>query len=125
MHGEEVTPGAAAPTKGHATLDVALAFAGYVHATGDLDYLDRVAWPVIAAVAEWVESRVDRSPRGYEIRDMSRGPPKQTPHARQQRLREHGRRQAAPGGDRVRGAARPRAAPEVAHESGAASCYRG
>ena len=27
MHGEEVTPGASAPTKGHATLDVALAFA--------------------------------------------------------------------------------------------------
>lgn len=70
LHGEEVTPGASAPTKGHATLDVALAFAGYVHATGDLNYLDRVAWPVIEAVAEWVESRVERSRRGYEIRDM-------------------------------------------------------
>jgi trehalose/maltose hydrolase-like predicted phosphorylase len=77
-HGEEVTPGASAPTKGHATLDVALAFAGYVHATGDLDYLDRVAWPVIEAVAEWVESRVQRSSRGFEIRETT-GPAEADP----------------------------------------------
>lgn len=78
LHGEEVTPGAAAPTKGHATLDVGLAFASFVHATGDRDYLDRVAWPVVHAVAEWVESRVVRSPRGYEIRDMT-GPAEADP----------------------------------------------
>jgi hypothetical protein len=78
LHGEEVTPGASAPTKGHATLDVALAFAAYVHATGDLDYLDRVAWPVLHAVAEWVESRVVRSRRGYEIREMT-GPAEADP----------------------------------------------
>jgi trehalose/maltose hydrolase-like predicted phosphorylase len=78
LHGEEVTPGASAPTKGHATLDVALAFASYVHATGDLDYLQREAWPVIQAVAEWVESRVTRSRRGYEIREMT-GPAEADP----------------------------------------------
>jgi hypothetical protein len=78
LHGEEMTPGASAPTKGHVTLDVGLAFAGYVHATGDLDYLERVAWPVLHAVAEWVESRVMRTRRGYEIRDMT-GPAEADP----------------------------------------------
>jgi hypothetical protein len=78
LHGEEVTPGASAPTKGHATLDVALAFADYVHATGDLDYLDRIAWPVIHAVGEWIESRVVRSRRGFEIREMT-GPAEADP----------------------------------------------
>jgi len=71
IHGEEVTPGGTAPTKGHATLDVGIAFANYVHATGDEDYLRRVAWPVIQAVAEWTESRVERTRRGYEIRGMT------------------------------------------------------
>lgn len=78
MHGEEVTPGSSAPTKGHATLDVALAFASFVHATGDLDYLRRTAWPVIHAVAEWTESRVERTRRGYEIREMT-GPAEANP----------------------------------------------
>jgi hypothetical protein len=78
MHGEEVTPGSSAPTKGHATLDVALAFASFVHATGDRDYLRRSAWPVIHAVAEWTESRVERTRRGYEIREIT-GPAEADP----------------------------------------------
>jgi trehalose/maltose hydrolase-like predicted phosphorylase len=78
LHGEEVTPGAGPPTKDHATLDVALAFGAYVHATGDLDYLRRTAWPVIHAVAEWVESRVERTRRGYEIREIT-GPAEAEP----------------------------------------------
>jgi hypothetical protein len=78
MHGEEVTPGSSAPTKGHATLDVALAFATFVHATGDRDYLRRTAWPVIHAVAEWIESRVERTRRGYEIREIT-GPAEADP----------------------------------------------
>jgi protein-glucosylgalactosylhydroxylysine glucosidase len=78
MHGEEVTPGSSAPTKGHATLDVALAFASFVHATGDLDYLRRTAWPVIHAVAEWAESRVERTRRGYELREIT-GPAEADP----------------------------------------------
>jgi hypothetical protein len=78
MHGEEVTPGATAPFKGHATIDVALAFVSYVHATGDEDYLRRFAWPVIQAVAEWLESRVVKTPRGYEILEMT-GPAETDP----------------------------------------------
>jgi protein-glucosylgalactosylhydroxylysine glucosidase len=78
IHGEEVTPGAGAPTKGHATLDVALAFAAFVHATGDRDYLRRTAWPVIHAVAEWTESRAERTRRGYEIREIT-GPAEADP----------------------------------------------
>ncbi len=78
MHGEEATPGASPPTKDHATLDVALAFASYVHATGDFDYLRRFAWPVIQAVAEWTESRVVASRRGYEIRAIT-GPAETDP----------------------------------------------
>ena len=78
IHGEEVTPGSSAPTKGHATLDVALAFASYVHATGDRDYLRRTAWPVLQAVAEWTESRVERTRRGFEIREMT-GPAEADP----------------------------------------------
>jgi trehalose/maltose hydrolase-like predicted phosphorylase len=69
QHGEEATPGARPYTEDHVTLDVALAFASYIHATGDLDYAERVAWPVLRAVAEFVESRVERGPRGFEIRD--------------------------------------------------------
>jgi len=78
IHGEEVTPGATAPTKGHATIDVGLAFANYVHATGDIDYLRRFAWPVIHAVAEWIESRVETTRRGFEIRGMT-GPSETDP----------------------------------------------
>ncbi len=67
-HGEEATPGARPYTEDHISTDVALAFANYVHATGDLDYARRIAWPVLRSVAEWVVSRVTRSARGYEIR---------------------------------------------------------
>lgn len=66
-HGEEATPGARAYTEDHVSTDVALAFAGYVHATGDRDYARRIAWPVLRSVAEWLESRVVRTRRGYEI----------------------------------------------------------
>lgn len=68
QHGEESTPGARPYTEDHVTLDVALAFASYVHATGDADYARRVAWPVLRSVADWIVSRVDLTPRGYEIR---------------------------------------------------------
>jgi protein-glucosylgalactosylhydroxylysine glucosidase len=78
LHGEELTPGPSAPTKGHATLDVALAFISFVHATGDHDYLRRTAWPVIQAVAEWTESRVDKTRRGFELRAIT-GPAESKP----------------------------------------------
>jgi trehalose/maltose hydrolase-like predicted phosphorylase len=67
--GEEAARGAgtAAAYEHHASLDVAFAFAQYVHATGDERFLRREAWPVLEGVAEWIESRVMRTPRGYEI----------------------------------------------------------
>jgi trehalose/maltose hydrolase-like predicted phosphorylase len=67
QHGEESTPGARPYTEDHVSADVALAFAGYVHATGDLDYARRIAWPVLRSVAEWAVSRVTPTARGYEI----------------------------------------------------------
>lgn len=66
-HGEESTPGARPYTEDHASSDVALAFAGYIHATGDADYARRIAWPVMRSVAEWIVSRVAATKRGYEI----------------------------------------------------------
>ena len=52
----------------HVSLSVALAFARYVHATGDLDFLRERAWPVLEGVATWIESRWVRTRRGYEIK---------------------------------------------------------
>jgi protein-glucosylgalactosylhydroxylysine glucosidase len=66
-HGEESTPGARPYTEDHVSADVALAFAGYIHATGDVDYARRIAWPVMRSVAEWIVSRVIATKRGYEI----------------------------------------------------------
>jgi protein-glucosylgalactosylhydroxylysine glucosidase len=66
-HGEEATPGARPYTEDHVSTDVALAFARYVDATGDKDYARRIAWPVLRSVADWLESRVTRTRRGYEI----------------------------------------------------------
>jgi trehalose/maltose hydrolase-like predicted phosphorylase len=67
QHGEEATPGARPYTEDHVSADIALAFAGYVNVTGDVDYARRVAWPVLRSVAEFVVSRVVRTRRGYEI----------------------------------------------------------
>jgi protein-glucosylgalactosylhydroxylysine glucosidase len=71
-HGHEAAPvGSLGPaTEHHISHDVALAFARYVHATGDRNFGYYEAQPVLSAVAEWVESRVDRTQRGYEIRDV-------------------------------------------------------
>lgn len=66
-HGEESTPGARPYTEDHVSADVALAFAGYVHATGDTDYARRIAWPVLRSVAEWIVSRVVRTARAWEM----------------------------------------------------------
>lgn len=69
VHGDEVTPGARPYTEDHVSLDIALAFASYVHATGDMDYARRIAWPVLRSVGEFVASRVIRTARGFEITD--------------------------------------------------------
>jgi len=69
IHGDEVTPGARPYTEDHVSFDVALAFASYIHATGDMDFARRFGWPVLRSVGEFAESRVIRTRRGYEIVD--------------------------------------------------------
>ena len=54
----------------HVSLSVARAFAQYVHATGDDDYLREKAWPVLEGVAKWLVSRAVRTDRGYEIKEV-------------------------------------------------------
>ncbi len=51
----------------HVNLDVALAFDAYVKVSGDDVFLKEKAWPVMNGVAEWIESRVEKTDRGYEI----------------------------------------------------------
>ena len=72
-YGDEATPdeGDASAVEHHVSIDVAHAFAQYVHATGDLDYASRRAWPVISAVANWIESRTTETGRGYEIQRVT------------------------------------------------------
>jgi trehalose/maltose hydrolase-like predicted phosphorylase len=71
-YGQEAAPvdAATAGFEHHVSMDVAIAFARYVLATGDRDFAAERAWPVMAGVAEWICSRVDRTPRGYEIRKV-------------------------------------------------------
>jgi trehalose/maltose hydrolase-like predicted phosphorylase len=67
--GQEATPGAGdgAATQHHISANVAIAFAKYVEATGDTDFDRAEAWSVLKGVAEWIESRVVNTSRGYEI----------------------------------------------------------
>jgi hypothetical protein len=70
LHGEEMIR-VSAPLitlEQHVGLSVALAFAQYAHATGDDDFLRERAWPVLEGVAQWISSRVELTPRGYEIK---------------------------------------------------------
>jgi trehalose/maltose hydrolase-like predicted phosphorylase len=71
LHAEEASPqiGSAAMYEHHVSMDVAHAFAQYFHATGDERFLEDQAWPLQAEVAEWIVSRVERTPRGFEIRE--------------------------------------------------------
>ncbi|SDY38044.1 Trehalose and maltose hydrolase (possible phosphorylase) [Micromonospora pattaloongensis] len=55
----------------HVSMDVALAMARFVHATGDLEFAETCAWPVMAAVARWLDSRIERTPRGCEMRGVN------------------------------------------------------
>jgi trehalose/maltose hydrolase-like predicted phosphorylase len=67
-HEAAPSPGTAAWHEDHVSLDVALAFARYVHVTGDENFLRDKAWPVLHGVADWIASRSHRSRRGFEIR---------------------------------------------------------
>jgi hypothetical protein len=70
--GHEASPvGSGGPaTEHHVSMDVAIAFARYVHATGDQTFARAEAFPVLSGVADWIESRVERTGRGYEIRGV-------------------------------------------------------
>lgn len=65
--GEEASPGAGKASwhEDHVSLDIAWAFAQYVHATGDLRYLDAQASTVLYGVADWICSRVTPARGGY------------------------------------------------------------
>jgi trehalose/maltose hydrolase-like predicted phosphorylase len=68
--GSEATPSPGTPAwhEDHVTLDVALALVQFAHATGDRDFLAERVWPVLSGAARWIESRVHKSRRGFEIR---------------------------------------------------------
>jgi trehalose/maltose hydrolase-like predicted phosphorylase len=69
--GEEAAPlpATAAWHEDHVSLDVAWAFAFYANVTADGEFLRNEAWPVLSGVAEWIKSRVSRTPEGYAIDD--------------------------------------------------------
>ena len=71
-YGEEVAPPMSPGNvfEHHVTLDVAFAFAQYAHATGDEDFVQQQAWPILKGAAEWLESRVTSTKRGYELVDV-------------------------------------------------------
>jgi len=70
--GSEVTPVFADTgwSEQHVVPDVALAFWQYQQAAGDSQFLREATWPVLKAVAEWIESRGEFTKRGYEIRNI-------------------------------------------------------
>ncbi|MBE6541955.1 MAG: glycoside hydrolase family 65 protein [Ruminococcaceae bacterium] len=70
--GSEVTPpGCSQAGEQHVNLDIALAFDGYVRVTGDDGYAREAVWPVMKGVSEWIESRVKKTSRGYEILNIT------------------------------------------------------
>jgi hypothetical protein len=68
--GEEAAPGSGKASwyEDHVTLDVAWAFVQFAHTVGDAEFEREELWPLLHGVADWLESRVQHSPRGYEIR---------------------------------------------------------
>jgi len=69
--GEEVirTSAPLVTVEQHVSLSVAHAFAQYVFVTGSIDYLRETAWPILEGIANWLESRLVKTERGYEFRD--------------------------------------------------------
>jgi trehalose/maltose hydrolase-like predicted phosphorylase len=66
---QEAAPGGgdAAAHEDHGSLHVARAFSLYADITGDQAFLTDCAWPVLCGVADWIVSRVTRTPRGFEM----------------------------------------------------------
>jgi trehalose/maltose hydrolase-like predicted phosphorylase len=70
LHGEEAAPGMGSASwhEDHVSLDVAVAFARYAHATGDDGFLVDDAAGVLFGVADWITSRVSRRRGGFDFR---------------------------------------------------------
>ncbi len=68
--GHEAAPvGTRGPgTEHHVSMDVAIAFSRYVLATNDRRFALYEAMPVLSGVADWIESRVKKTERGFEIK---------------------------------------------------------
>jgi trehalose/maltose hydrolase-like predicted phosphorylase len=79
--GFETTPTFAGTGWGeqHATPDVAMGFWEYQLATNDQSFLQEGTWPVLKAVAEWIESRGVYTARGFEIQHIM-GPDEGVPN---------------------------------------------
>jgi protein-glucosylgalactosylhydroxylysine glucosidase len=79
--GFETTPTFAGTGWGeqHITPDVALGFWEYQLATADQNFLRESTWPVLRAIAAWIESRGVFTSRGFEIRNIM-GPDEQVPN---------------------------------------------
>jgi trehalose/maltose hydrolase-like predicted phosphorylase len=71
-YGQEAAPvDAAAPAvEHHVSMDVAVGFARFIHATGDREFARNQGWSVMSGVAEWIKSRAERTDRGYEFRHV-------------------------------------------------------
>src|SRR5205814_7201192 len=63
----------------HVSFSVALAFARFVQVTGDAEFLRGEAWEVLKGVADWIETRVESTERGLEIRRVLGIAEKQAP----------------------------------------------
>lgn len=79
--GYETTPTFAATgwDEQHCTPDVALGVWEYQLATNDEAFLNEGTWPVLRAVAQWIESRGVFTSRGFEIQHMM-GPDEGVPN---------------------------------------------
>ncbi len=69
--GDEVTRvsagGAGGAGEQHVNMDVAMAFIAYWKCSKDKVYLKEKVWPIVYGVSKWIESRVEKTDRGYEI----------------------------------------------------------
>ena len=72
-YGEESAPGegAASAHEHHVSMDVAVAFSQFLHATHDWEWGRKRAWDVLAEVAAWIASRGVETERGFEIREVN------------------------------------------------------
>lgn len=72
LDGSNVTPSEAETgwAEHHVNPEVALAAWEYQLATGDPLFLRETAWPLIKALAEWIESRGQFTARGFEFQNL-------------------------------------------------------